>query len=139
MQLWSLPGQRLLSSADNTLKKNWLLELKCPCLMISESPSNKFYLAYFYLSDPNNLSHFTMRFEQNTNKKYRSTANFFNCIQNCADHFIFLDSNTHFQYVFHFREAERIVSWYLRGHPNDDAHRFTPSGDIYRPVHGLLS
>ena len=98
MQLWSLPGQRLLSSADNTLKKNWLLELKCPCLMISESPSNKFYLAYFYLSDPNNLSHFTMRFEQNTDKKHRSTANFFNCIQNCADHFIFLDSNTHFQY-----------------------------------------
>jgi len=28
-------------------------------------------------------------------------------------------------------EAENIVSWYLRGHPNDDAHRFTPSGDIY--------
>ena len=31
-------------------------------------------------------------------KKPRSTANFFNSIQNCADHFIFLDSNTHFQY-----------------------------------------
>jgi hypothetical protein len=39
-----------------------------------------------------------------------------------------------FQYsfpIFNFREAERIVSWYLRGHPNDDPHRFTPSGDIY--------
>ena len=39
-----------------------LIKLKCLNLKVSEPPSNKVYLAYFYLSDPNYLWHFTMRY-----------------------------------------------------------------------------
>lgn len=30
-----------------------------------------------------------------------------------------------------FSDAERVISWYLRSNPNEDAFRFAPSGDIY--------
>ena len=42
--------------------KTWFLKLKYPNLRISEPPLNKFYLAFFYLSDPNYLRHFNMRY-----------------------------------------------------------------------------
>jgi hypothetical protein len=42
--------------------KTWFLKLKYPNLRISEPPLNKFYLAFFDLSDPNYLWHFIMRY-----------------------------------------------------------------------------
>ena len=41
--------------------ENWLMKLKFPNLRNIQIPSNKIYLAYFYLSEPFQNMHFAMR------------------------------------------------------------------------------